>query len=444
MIDNLDLKAKLKKTAQKNARSGSHAAAFFIRYTSKFMGIWSGKLKGFVMTKKLLTFLINSFSFLKKNFFNFGLEITVLALGFSALVFNLAIGCGHFSNGQNRFLAILEEHPQLNTQIHSRIKTEQIKFSPENEKFISTAAAATPEVYSGTVAQTAKDSSGKQDLVAELLAAPDSVITKPNFTTKDSGQRRDIREYTVKNGDSISEIAGNFGISIQTVLYENKLTEDSYIKPGQVLSILPTTGVKYTVLPNETLEQIAKKFGVDLEVILDYNEIEVPDDIMAGEVLIIPDGKVQIPESRKTQIATLNKIDIKQVTVPGNFIGSLGALIWPLPIRNITQYFWSRHKAIDVSNGQRPQFWAAQDGIVEISGWQAGYGNTIVINHGSGVKTRYGHASELYVSAGDRVVKGQLIGRVGNTGRVYGATGNHLHFEVVKNGTKINPLSALK
>jgi murein DD-endopeptidase MepM/ murein hydrolase activator NlpD len=443
MNDNLELEAKLKRAVPESYEARWNAVGTLKGHSSQIQKNWSDKLKGFVITKKLADPLLNSFSFAKKNFFNFWLELILLTLGFSALTFNLTAS-GTFDGGQNRFVAILEERPQLNQQIHNRIKTEQIKFSPEKEKIISSAAATTQEVYSGAVAQMGKESSSASDLVAELLASPDSVITKPNYTTKDAGQRRDIREYTVRNGDSVSEIAGNFGVSIQTVLYENKLSEDSYIKPGQVLSILPTTGIKHSVQTNETLEQIAKKYKVDLEVILDYNEIEVPEDIAAGEVLIIPEGKVEIPESRRTQIATLNKVDIKQVIVPENFVGALGSLIWPLNIRNITQYFWSRHKAIDVSNGQRPQFWAAQNGIVELSGWQAGYGRTVVINHGNGVKTRYGHASELYVSAGDEVVKGQLIGRVGNTGRVYGATGNHLHFEVVKSGVKINPLSVLK
>ncbi|MBX4186996.1 MAG: M23 family metallopeptidase, partial [Candidatus Doudnabacteria bacterium] len=69
---------------------------------------------------------------------------------------------------------------------------------------------------------------------------------------------------------------------------------------------------------------------------------------------------------------------------------------------------------------------------------------TIVINHGNGFKTRYGHASELYVSAGDYVKQGQLIAKQGNTGRVRGVTGIHLHFEILKNGKRVNPLSYVR
>ena len=187
--------------------------------------------------------------------------------------------------------------------------------------------------------------------------------------------------------------------------------------------------------------QIAEEFNVDLESILEFNEIEIPDDILAGEVIIIPEGKIDIPESR---IASYNRVEIRTASVPQDFTGSSGSLIWPLPTRQITQYYWSRHRALDISNGQRPQFWSSQDGIVELSGWQGGYGRTIVINHGNGLKTRYAHVSEIYVTAGDRVTKGQVIGRVGNTGRTYGRTGNHLHYEVIKNGVKVDPLSYVK
>ena len=81
---------------------------------------------------------------------------------------------------------------------------------------------------------------------------------------------------------------------------------------------------------------------------------------------------------------------------------------------------------------------------MEVSGWQSGYGNTIVLNHGNGFKTRYGHASELYVSAGDKVAQGQVIAKQGRTGRVRGVTGIHLHFEIIKNGSRVNPLGYVK
>ena len=80
---------------------------------------------------------------------------------------------------------------------------------------------------------------------------------------------------------------------------------------------------------------------------------------------------------------------------------------------------------------------AAEAGIVTFAGWNGGYGNCIIIDHGGGRATLYGHASQLLVSRGQSVTRGQLIARVGSTGV---STGPHLHFEVLHNGTPVNPV----
>mgnify|MGYP001561284406 FL=1 len=386
----------------------------------------------------------NSFSFLKKNFFNFGLETIFFMLVLSSAIINLPGQHNFFSTYHNRYLAFLLEHPQWNEHILNQIKTENIQATLEKESLISQARAATLyPLNTDGVSDSSKTADG-QEVKSKLIISSDSVLVKPNIITKEAGQSKEIHEYTVKSGDSVARIANNFGVSAQTILYENKLAEDDLIRPGQVLKILPTTGIKHTVAASETVEQIAKKYQADMETILVFNEIEVAEDIMAGETLIIPDAKFQISTPTSNKIASYNRVDVKTASAPPDFIASVGAFVWPLTTHNITQYFSSRHRALDISNGQRPQFWTANGGIVELSGWDGAYGRSVVINHGDGVKTRYGHASELYVSAGDYVSSGQVIGRVGNTGRVFGATGNHLHFEIIRNGTKINPLTVVK
>ncbi|MDP2933941.1 MAG: peptidoglycan DD-metalloendopeptidase family protein [bacterium] len=381
---------------------------------------------------------------MKKNFFKFGLEYTLLLLVICSAVFGLNPGEKKIFSSENRYMSFLASHENLNRQIVERVKTESISVAPQ-ETLVQKAQASSLDLADSGLAQAAtptKDNKPKSESL--FLVSADNVLIKPNFATKDAGIKRDIQEYTVEKGDSVSKIASSFGVSIQTITYENKLADSDYLKPGQVLSILPTTGIKHVVKSGETIESIAKTYKVDAEAILEFNVIEVPEDIDIGEELIIPDAKIQIPEARKSQIATYNRVDIKRVAVPGDFVGSVTGLIWPLVTRNITQYFSSRHKGVDISNGERPQFWAAGSGIVELSGWDGGYGRSVVLNHGNGVKTRYGHASELYVTAGDNVEQGQVIGRVGNTGRSYGRTGNHLHFEVIKSGGKVDPLKVTK
>jgi len=390
----------------------------------------------------------NSFSSAKKNLFKFGLEYSLLLLVAGSAVFGLNPGEKKFFSSENRYMSFLASHENLNRQIVERVKTESISVAPQ-ETLVQKAQASSLDLVDSGLAQAAtptKDNKSKAESL--FLVSADNVLIKPNFATKDAGIKRDIQAYTVKKGDSVSKIASSFGVSVQTITYENKLVDSDYLKLGQVLNIVPTPpsgwAIKHVVKSGETIESIAKAYKVDAEAILEFNAIEVPEDIDVGEELIIPDAKIQIPEARKSQIATYNRVDIKRVAVPGDFVGSVTGLIWPLVTRNITQYFSSRHKGVDISNGERPQFWAASGGIVELSGWDGGYGQSVVLNHGNGVKTRYAHASELYVTAGDNVEQGQIIGRVGNTGRTYGRTGNHLHFEVIKSGGKVDPLKVAK
>lgn len=99
------------------------------------------------------------------------------------------------------------------------------------------------------------------------------------------------------------------------------------------------------------------------------------------------------------------------------------------------------HRGVDVAAAEGSEILAAADGVVRFSGDRGGYGNTVEIDHGGGVTTLYAHASELAVEEGDKVLKGQVIARVGSTGR---STGDHLHFEVRLDNLPISPTRALK
>ncbi|MCB0749246.1 MAG: M23 family metallopeptidase [Ignavibacteriae bacterium] len=98
-----------------------------------------------------------------------------------------------------------------------------------------------------------------------------------------------------------------------------------------------------------------------------------------------------------------------------------------------------------MANSSRPPIWATAGGVVVTAkgGYNGGYGNHVIIDHGNGFQTLYAHAEELYVSEGETVTKGQVIAKMGNTGRVYGATGIHVHYECHQNGRKINPYNCM-
>jgi murein DD-endopeptidase MepM/ murein hydrolase activator NlpD len=109
----------------------------------------------------------------------------------------------------------------------------------------------------------------------------------------------------------------------------------------------------------------------------------------------------------------------------------------------ISQGFAWYHPGADIANRAAPPVIAADGGVVTVAGWpdNYGYGNRVMIDHGNGYQTLYAHLSNIYVSTGQRVSKGQAVGKMGSTGR---STGTHLHFEIRFKGIAVNPLAILK
>jgi LysM repeat protein len=372
----------------------------------------------------------------------FSLELVILSITLIAVFSNLSLvaSANSSSPDQSVIFSFLKSNPNLNNPLLASADTTTIL--AKTDQWVNQAFAATP--FSSSVALTSAPA--KNSISGDPTTIQENVIVKTNPAGTANFAHQDTTEYEVKSGDTIVSIATSFGISPTTIMMENKLTPTSTLKPGQKLVILPTTGVSYTVKAGDTTESIAKKYNISEDDLLDINDLELPDDISIGLNLIIPLQKVDLPAAATPKFVntTTGKIALKQATAPANLSAGALKFIWPTTTRNITQGFHSRHNGLDISNSQRVPVYAAEDGFVEISGWQTGYGNTIVINHGNGFKTRYAHNGKLYVSAGDKVAKGQEIAQQGNTGRVRGKTGIHLHFEILKNGARVNPLAYVK
>lgn len=247
--------------------------------------------------------------------------------------------------------------------------------------------------------------------------------------------RTEIVEYAVEENDTPWGIAEKFGVSVSTILWENKLSFYSTIRPGQKLTILPTSGVSHTVKKGETLERIAAQYRADIEEIKQYNKLA--SALAPGVRITIPGGRPYSPPAPARAVR-------REITIPPALAVLPGAdFIWPTVNRYITQYFKWRHTGVDIrgKNSEDP-IYAAQDGVVEIAGWgRGGWGNTVLINHGNGLKTRYAHASKVLTQPGAQVKKGQVIALIGSTGR---STGPHLHFGLYINGRPVNPLQYLK
>lgn len=126
---------------------------------------------------------------------------------------------------------------------------------------------------------------------------------------------------------------------------------------------------------------------------------------------------------------------------PPSRVQSSSRFLWPTPSKKINQYFGWRHTGLDIDGNYSSPIYAADSGRVERSDSAAsGYGLHIVLNHGGGVETLYGHLSKSFVRVGDSVQRGQTIGMMGCTGW---CTGPHVHFEVIIGSRKVNPLSYL-
>jgi murein DD-endopeptidase MepM/ murein hydrolase activator NlpD len=250
----------------------------------------------------------------------------------------------------------------------------------------------------------------------------------------------EITEYRVASGDTVSSIALKFGVSIDTILWENNLKSVEAIKVQQILRILPVTGVRHIVKRGETIYSIAKYYGVDAQTIIDYPFNTFNDDetfsLTTGQELIVPDG------IKPNEIITGTR-EIARTVAPIPGVVGEGKFIWPTN-GIITQKFSWYHPAVDIANHDNPPVVAAATGTVITAGWNGGgYGNYVVIDHGNGYQTLYGHMlnNSILVKAGDKVTQGQRIGTMGSTGR---STGTHCHFEIKTTGGNIDPLKMLK
>jgi len=251
----------------------------------------------------------------------------------------------------------------------------------------------------------------------EAVAPPFNISGKI-LGTWGVGQETEIIEYTVKSGDTLSSIAEDFDISLQTILWANDLTEKSSISIGKTIIILPVTGILHTVRQQDTLSEIAEIYKVEVDSIINSNDITDQGKIYAGDTLIIPNG--QMPKT----------IDVKyeKVTLNQSFF------MCPIPSPcGVTQgLHWQN--AIDFSNSKcgEPVF-AAAAGVIQKTGYTNRGGNFVKISHLKGVITYYGHLSKDIVYPGQNVFQGQIIGYIGHTGHTIPADyrGCHVHFAVI-------------
>jgi len=233
-------------------------------------------------------------------------------------------------------------------------------------------------------------------------------------------------EYTVVPGDTISEIALRFGLDPATILSMNPVDDVRRLLPGTRLSIPDRDGLFYAVQPGDSLSRISSEYDVSIASILDANDL-ASATLSVGDTLFIPG-------------VTMNEDD---------YLLAIGELFqWPVGRFRFTSGYgmrddpitgqWRMHSGIDLANGVGTHIMAARSGRVAHVEANAGtYGNLVIIDHSNGFQTLYAHLSSFNVVRGQRVLTGEVIGRMGNTGR---STGPHLHFSVIRNRRFEDPM----
>ncbi|KPU42291.1 murein hydrolase activator NlpD precursor [Oxobacter pfennigii] len=251
--------------------------------------------------------------------------------------------------------------------------------------------------------------------------------------------------------------------SYEELFDEPQVINLAYYKKDGANAKVPSPKEKVIKIKSgDTLWGLASTYDVDLDELIKLNDIKKPNSLKIGQEIKLPVKEEQLlnetvkdiekisakkPETKKVK-AAVNKSKASAVTLASRS-GAQAARTpniaggWPAAgvIYSRFGYRGSEfHKGVDIAAPSGTDIFAYNSGQVIFSAWDGGYGRLVIIDHGDGMKTYYGHCSKLLVGVGERVEQGQHIADMGRSGD---ATGNHLHFEVRINDKAVNPLNYL-
>ncbi|HHX73568.1 MAG TPA: M23 family metallopeptidase [Firmicutes bacterium] len=287
-----------------------------------------------------------------------------------------------------------------------------------------------------------------------VLAEPGEIYSVEAATEllQNGADKREI--YMVSRGDSLWSIARKNDLTVEELLAINPhLNGSDRLMPGDTLNLLipdPLVGVAVTEeivvterIPYQTEYQNSNSLYKGQSKVVqagEYGEKEVTYRVTRKNGR--EEGRValseQVVKEPRTKIVARGTKPVPAGTGTGQFL-------WPVAGRGrVTSRYGYRgrsfHRGIDIGTPTGSAILAADSGTVVQAGWYGSYGICITINHGNGFLTRYAHNSQALVSVGQKVQRGQQIARSGSTGN---STGPHLHFEIIKNGSTVNPLNYL-
>lgn len=260
--------------------------------------------------------------------------------------------------------------------------------------------------------------------------------------------------YTVTAGDSYYSIAADYDMSMEDLMKLNEGYDPKILRVGDVLTI--SNAVPYLTVVNVERQRYVQDVAYQVEYTDDASmyqgEYKTTSPGVYGKADIT--ANVTYINGEETEREVVASVTLSQPVTEQQLRGTkerptwypTGSFSWPCN-GVLTSRFGYRsllgstyHSGIDIGNSYGTSIYASDGGTVTYSGWMSGYGYLIIIDHGNGYQTYYGHNSSLVAAKGEKVHKGQLIARMGSTGR---STGNHCHFGIKLNGTFVNPLNYL-
>lgn len=286
-----------------------------------------------------------------------------------------------------------------------------------------------------------------------------SIISSEEMDRIITGTSKAGVTYTVQEGDTVTSIAKANHTTISDLNKMNGNQLGDSIHPGDLVNLevaVPKLSVEvvrtetYRVpIPYKTITQNDDSRYTDYTKVLTPGADGVQECVDKVYMVNGMEAKRE-SVSKKTISEAVDKVVLtgtKKRSNTGSGVSS-GSLMWPVPsLRTITTYFtwrWgSFHTGIDISGSGAygKTIVAADGGVVTAAGWDGGYGYRVIVRHNGSLRTLYGHCSKILVKVGQKVSKGQAIARVGSTGN---STGAHCHFEVIRNGQKVNPMNYVR
>ena len=288
---------------------------------------------------------------------------------------------------------------------------------------------------------------------AETTIQPSEIITAAQAVKLLQTGALEQEIYAVQAGDVLGSIAQKYGLRTAELLALNpSITENTVLQIGQAINVTVNK-------PYVSVEAVYEKFKVET---IDFTKIIEEDETMLkGDKVVKQEGAPgkkevsylvteqngQRTERVQTSEEVLAEPENRVVVVGTKVIPSrgTGTFTWPAVGGYISSEMGARwgsyHRGIDIARPSNYTIKASDNGVVTFTGRDGTYGNKIVVNHNNGYETIYAHLSEIDVSVGQVVAQGTAMGVMGSTGR---STGTHLHFEVHKDGSYVNPLAYLE